>query len=49
MRIIKSIPHIEPDRIESFLIDLNDDNFRMLTMAELALHVQVFGKALKEE
>jgi DNA-binding Lrp family transcriptional regulator len=48
MRVIKNIPHIEADRIESFLIDLKDDNFRMLSMAEMARHVQTFGK-LKEE
>jgi DNA-binding Lrp family transcriptional regulator len=49
MRLIKAIPYIDPDRIESFLIDLKDDNFRMLSMTELARHVQVFGKTLKEE
>jgi DNA-binding Lrp family transcriptional regulator len=44
MNIIKSLPHIDADRIESFLVDLNDeDNFRMLSMAAAARHFQAFG------
>jgi DNA-binding Lrp family transcriptional regulator len=44
MNIIKSLPHIDADKIESFLVDLNDeDNFRMLTMAATARHMQAFG------
>lgn len=49
MRVIKSVPHIDPVKIESFLIDLNDNNFRMLSMAEIARHIQAFGKTLKEK
>jgi DNA-binding Lrp family transcriptional regulator len=50
MNIIKNLPHVEADKIESFLVNLNDErNFRILSMAETARHVQVFGKAWKEE
>jgi DNA-binding Lrp family transcriptional regulator len=50
MNVIKSLPYIDADRIESFIIDLEDvDNFRTLSMAALAHHFQAFGKALKEE
>lgn len=45
IRIIKSLPHIDADKIESFLVDLNDeDNFRMLSMAAAARHVQASEK-----
>ena len=49
MRVIKNIPNIEADSIDSFLIDLNDNNFRMLSMAELARHIQVLGKNSKKK
>jgi DNA-binding Lrp family transcriptional regulator len=49
-RIIKSLPHVDADEIESFLVDLNDeDNFRMLSMAAVARHVQAFDKGWEEE
>lgn len=45
MDIIKSLPHIDAAEIESFLVDLKDeDNFRMLTMAAAARHLQAFPK-----
>ena len=45
MNIIRSLPNVEADKIESFLVDLNDeDNFRMLSMAAVARQVQAFGK-----
>jgi len=50
MNIIRNLPHVDAAEIESFLIDLNDeDNFRMLTMAAAARHVQALGKGRKEE
>jgi Lrp/AsnC family transcriptional regulator for asnA, asnC and gidA len=50
LRTIKNLPHIDADKVESFLVDLNDDrNFRILSMTELARHFEAFGKALKEE
>jgi DNA-binding Lrp family transcriptional regulator len=46
MKVIKSLPYIDADKIESFLIDLNDEsNFRMLSMAEIAHHFQIFGES----
>ena len=45
INIIKSLPHIDAAEIESFLVDLNDeDNFRMLTMAAAARHLQPLAK-----
>jgi DNA-binding Lrp family transcriptional regulator len=50
MKIIKSLPHIDADEIESFLVDLSDeDNFRMLSMAAAARHLQAFGKSGEKE
>lgn len=49
LKVIKNLPHIDSDRIDSFLVDLNDNNFRMLTMKEIAHNFQAFGKAQKEE
>jgi DNA-binding Lrp family transcriptional regulator len=50
LNIIRNLPHVDADDIESFLIDLNDeDNFRMLSMATAARHVQAFGKYSEEE
>ena len=45
LNFIRNLPNINADDVESFLIDLNDeDNFRMLSMAAAARHVQAFGK-----
>jgi DNA-binding Lrp family transcriptional regulator len=50
MDVIRSLPHVEPDKLESFLVDLKDErNYRILTLAETARHLQAFGKKLKEE
>ncbi len=43
---IKSLPHVEADKIESFLVDLYDEgNFRVLSMKQLARHIESSGKA----
>jgi DNA-binding Lrp family transcriptional regulator len=48
--IIKSLPHVDADEMESFLVDLNDeDNFRMLSMSAVARHVQASEKGWEEE
>ena len=48
MKIIKSITHIDADEIESFLVDLSDeDNFRMLSMAAVARQVRVLATKMK--
>jgi DNA-binding Lrp family transcriptional regulator len=45
MKAIKNLPHIDPDRTGSFLIDLNDEsNFRMLSMTEISSQLSTFGK-----
>lgn len=50
MEIIKSLPHIDADEIESFLVNLRDeDNFRMLSMAAAARHLEAVGKGWEEE
>jgi len=48
--IIKNLPNVEADKVESFLVDLNDSiNFRTLSMTQLARHLEAFGKTLKEQ
>jgi DNA-binding Lrp family transcriptional regulator len=43
---IKSLPHVEADKIESFLVDLCDErNFRVLSMKQVARHIESSGKA----
>ena len=38
---IKSLPHVDADKIESFLVDLCDGrNFRVLSMKQVARHIQ---------
>jgi DNA-binding Lrp family transcriptional regulator len=50
MDIIKSLPHIDAREIESFLVDLKDgNNFRMLSMAAAARHLEAVGKGWEEE
>jgi len=50
LNTIRNLPHCDADEVESFLIDLNDeDNFRMLSMAAAARHVQTFEKSSEEE
>jgi DNA-binding Lrp family transcriptional regulator len=47
MRVIKSIPHIDADKMESFLVDLNDEsNFRMLSMTEIASQLSSLARAV---
>ncbi len=46
METIKSLPHVEAEETESFLVDLsNERNFRVLSMKEIARHVQSSGKS----
>jgi DNA-binding Lrp family transcriptional regulator len=40
LELAKQIPHVSIGSLESFLVDLNDkDNYRVLTMAQVARHV----------
>ena len=49
LKTIKNLPNVDADKVESFLVDLNDfRNFRTLSMMQLAHHL-AFGKTLKEE
>ena len=50
LRTISSLPNVEADNVETFLIDLNNKrNFRVLSMTEIARHVKTIGKTSKEE
>jgi DNA-binding Lrp family transcriptional regulator len=49
MQAARSLPHLSPESLESFLVDLNESNYRLLSLEQVARHVQAFGKALKEE
>lgn len=50
MRLTKTLPHVHAEEIESFLVDLNDeDNYRLLTLEQVARNIQAFRKLLTEE
>jgi DNA-binding Lrp family transcriptional regulator len=45
LETIRSLPHVEAEELESFLVDLdNERNFRVLSMKQIANHFQTFGK-----
>jgi hypothetical protein len=47
MTTIRSLPHVEPDEAESFLVDLCDErNFRVLSLGQVARHIQSFAEDL---
>lgn len=49
MKMAQSLPHVNR-RIESFLVDLNDEsNYRLLTMEQVARNIQRFGKVQTNE
>lgn len=50
METIKSLPHVDADEADCFLVDLSDErNFRVLSMKEVARHVESFGKVTTTE
>jgi DNA-binding Lrp family transcriptional regulator len=50
IRLTKSLPHVNTGKLESFLVDLNDEsNYRLLTLEQVARNIQAFGKVLIEE
>jgi DNA-binding Lrp family transcriptional regulator len=50
MRLTKSLPYVDPKEIESFLVDLNDENnYRLLTLKQVARNIQASEKALIKE
>jgi len=45
MELTKSMPHVEVDNVETFLVNLNDkSNYRVLSMAATANHLAHKGK-----
>jgi DNA-binding Lrp family transcriptional regulator len=47
IQMTKGLPHIEPENVESFLVDLNDENnYRLLTLSQVARHIQSSAKPL---
>lgn len=50
LRLMRELPYVYAKDVESFLVDLNDeDNYRLLTLGQVARHIQSFGKVLREE
>jgi DNA-binding Lrp family transcriptional regulator len=49
MDAARGLPHVEGESLESFLVDLNEKNFRLLSFEQIARHVQASGKVLKEK
>jgi len=47
MRQTMSLPHVDTEETESFLVDLNDEsNYRILTLKQVARDIQAFGEVL---
>lgn len=44
MQSARSLPKVEPESLESFLVDLNESNYRLLSLKQVARHIQSFGK-----
>jgi len=43
--VIRNLPNIEAEKMEGFLVDLgNERNFRILSMKQLAHHIEAFRK-----
>jgi len=50
MQSTKSLPHVDAEGVESFLVDLNDEsNYRLLTLQQVARNIQASGKVSTEE
>jgi DNA-binding Lrp family transcriptional regulator len=50
MQSAKMLPHMETETLESFLVDLNQSNYRLLSMKQVAEHIRSSkGKTTKEE
>ena len=48
MNLTKSLPYVDSTGIESFLIDLNDeDNYRLLTLQQTARNILAFAEVPK--
>jgi len=50
LKTIRSLAHVDAEDMETFLVDLNDESlFRILTLKEIARHLQTFGKSSEPE
>jgi DNA-binding Lrp family transcriptional regulator len=50
METIRSLPNVDADEAESFLVDLCDErNFRVLSMEQVARHIQTSAKDLTKK
>lgn len=50
MATIRSLPNVEPDEAETFLVDLSDEhNFRVLSLEQVARHLQSLAKDLRKK
>jgi DNA-binding Lrp family transcriptional regulator len=45
MQLTRSLPHVDAEGLESFLVDLNDEsNYRLLTLRQIARNIRAFRK-----
>jgi DNA-binding Lrp family transcriptional regulator len=49
MQLAPSLPHVDAEGIDSFLVDLNQSNYRLLSLKQVARNIQAFGEVLMEE
>jgi hypothetical protein len=50
MRLAESLPHMDAEGIESFLVDLNDEtSCRLLTLQQVARNIQAFQQLATEK
>ena len=48
--IIRKLPNVEAENMEGFLVDLGSErNFRILSMKQLAHHIEVFRKPAEKD
>jgi DNA-binding Lrp family transcriptional regulator len=49
MQTARGLPHVEPESLESFLVNLSESNYRLLSLKQVAVHIQSLGEALTED
>ena len=50
MQLTKSLPHVDAEGVESFLVDLTDEtSYRLLTLKEVARNIQAHKRAATQE
>jgi DNA-binding Lrp family transcriptional regulator len=45
----RSLAHLTPEGLDSFLVDVNSSNYRLLSLEQVARNIQAFGKVMREE